>query len=70
MTPLAIVREQSFHCYSIGREQRAVREKQTKAEDGYFGFVFGAREATSFWKRGSFRGRIPIRIEFELTVAE
>jgi hypothetical protein len=22
MTPLAIVREQSFHCYSIGREQR------------------------------------------------
>ena len=28
MTPLAIVCEQSFHCYSIGREQ------QTKTEDG------------------------------------
>src|SRR5205814_5977223 len=53
MTPLAIVREQSFHCYCIDREQRAVRENQTKAQDGYFGFVFGASEATIFSKRGS-----------------
>jgi hypothetical protein len=60
MAPLAIVREESFHCYFIGREQRAIGEKETKAQDSLFRSCILRREGgNDFFETRIIAERVP-----------